>query len=171
VSDISKRQRRWFVALIFLIATINFADRTVFATLGQAIREDLGISDLQLGLLNGFGFAFLYAVAGFPIARWAERGSRVRILSLAVLVWSAMTTLGGFARGFWGVLVSRVGVGLGESGFMPLATSLVGDYFPSGRRASIMGLVGLGGAVGPFLGASLGGYLSEAHGWRTRSSS
>lgn len=158
---------RWLIVLIFLIATFNFADRTVFAVLGQSIKVDLGISDLQLGLLNGIGFALLYSIAGLPIARWAEHGSRVRILSLAVAAWSCMTALGGVARSFSMVLLSRVGVGIGEAGFLPPVTSLVSDYFPATRRASVLAFIGLGGAIGPWLGASLGGYLAEAHSWRT----
>ncbi len=160
-------QGRWLILLIFLTATFNFADRTVFAVLGQSIKVDLGITDLELGLLNGIGFALLYSLAGLPIARWAEWGSRVRILALAVAAWSCMTALGGIARSFGGVLLSRVGVGIGEAGFLPPVTSLVSDYFPSSRRASVLAFIGLGGAIGPWLGASLGGYLAEAHSWRT----
>jgi predicted MFS family arabinose efflux permease len=160
-------QRRWLVLLVFLIATFNFADRTVFAVLGQSIKVDLGISDLELGLLNGIGFALLYSMSGLPIARWAERGNRVHILSLALAVWSCMTALGGIARSFTGVLVSRVGVGIGEAGFLPPVASLFSDYFVARRRATVMACIGLGGAIGPWLGATLGGYLAEAHSWRT----
>ena len=59
-----------------LIYASNFIDRTIVNTLGQPIKVDLGISDAQLGLLQGFAFAIFYTVLGLPIGRLAEHKSR-----------------------------------------------------------------------------------------------
>ena len=66
------------VVLSFLLAayTFNFIDRTIIATIGQAIKIDLKLTDLQLGLLGGLSFAVLYTLLGIPIARLAERFNR-----------------------------------------------------------------------------------------------
>src|SRR3984957_19192508 len=88
------------LAFLLLAYTFNFIDRTVVATIGQAIKVDLKLSDTQLGLLGGFSFAVLYTVLGIPIARLAERWNRVAIISLAMVVWSGFTVACGFAGGF-----------------------------------------------------------------------
>ena len=67
---------------------------------GKMIKEDMGLSDAQLGLLSGFSFALIYVTAGIPIAYWADRGNRKNIISLSLAVWSAMTALSGLAQSF-----------------------------------------------------------------------
>jgi MFS family permease len=157
----------WLLVLLFLLNTLNFADRAILSALAEAVKRDLAISDFQLGLLQGLGFALLYATLGLPIARWAERGSRVRTVALAAGVWSLFAAMCGMAGSFIALLLCRVGVGVGEAGFNPPVASLVGDHFVAARRASIMALIGLGGAVGPMLGALGGGWIGDHYGWRT----
>ena len=77
--------------LLVLAYTFNFIDRTIISTIGQAIKEDLGLTDTQLGLLGGLAFALLYTTLGIPIARIAERHNRVKIISIAIVVWSGYT--------------------------------------------------------------------------------
>src|SRR5579875_2823763 len=79
------------LALLLSAYTFNFIDRTIVATIGQAIKVDLKLTDTQLGLLNGLSFAILYTLLGVPIARLAERFNRVSIISLAMVVWSGFT--------------------------------------------------------------------------------
>ena len=101
------------LSLLMLAYTLNFIDRTIIATIGQAIKVDLKLTDTQLGLLGGFAFAILYTVFGIPLARLAERWKRVWIISLALLVWSGFTALCGAAMSFGQLLAFRVGVGVG----------------------------------------------------------
>ncbi len=162
----SRGYRAWLIFMLFAINTFNFADRSVFAALAEAVKRDLAITDFQLGLLQGFGFALFYSVLGLPIARLAERRSRVTIISVAVAIWSVFAGLCGMAAGFVQFLLCRVGVGVGEAGFAPPVASLVGDYWPAARRSLIMALIGLGGAAGPFLGALGGGVIADHLGWR-----
>ena len=76
------------LGLLLAAYTFNFIDRTIIATIGQAIKVDLKLTDTQLGLLGGLYFALLYTVLGIPIARLAERKNRVTIISLSLVVWS-----------------------------------------------------------------------------------
>lgn len=160
-------ERRWLLALLLIINIFAFADRTVVGALGQAIKQDLELSDMELGLLNGLAFAIFYSVLGLPVARMAERYSRVTIIAVATLLWSIMSSLCGAAQNFPQLLLYRIGVGVGEAGFNPPVASLIGDYCKSGRRASAMAIVGLGGAFGPAFGAMGGGLLADAGGWRS----
>lgn len=159
-------ERRWLLGLLFAINLFAYADRTVVGAVAQAMKVDLKLSDTQIGLLNGFAFALFYSVLGLPIARLAERKSRVRIIAVAVGLWSVFASLCGVAATFTQLLLYRVGVGVGEAGFNPPVASLVSDHYRAGQRARAIGVIGLGGAIGPALGAIGGGYIAQQGSWR-----
>ena len=154
------------LSLLMLAYTLNFIDRTIIATIGQAIKVDLKLTDTQLGLLGGFAFAILYTVFGIPLARLAERWKRVWIISLALLVWSGFTALCGAAMSFGQLLAFRVGVGVGEAGLSPPAQSLISDYFEPKKRSSALAVYSVGIPLGTMFGAALGGWLAQTYGWR-----
>ena len=165
-SLLTDRYRARFIGILFLVCFFNLADRTVFSVLAPLIRVDLQLSDSQLGMLQGLAFALLYGGLGIPIGWLAERYSRVGIIALATAFWSAATSLSGSAAGFGQMLLTRVGVGLGEAGFTAPTSSLVADHFPRERRASAMSLIMLGLPIGAMLGALLAGVIAERWGWR-----
>jgi MFS family permease len=154
------------LALLLAAYTFNFIDRTIIATIGQAIKVDLKITDTQLGLLGGLSFAALYTVLGIPIARLAERQNRVTIISVALVVWSGFTVACGFAANFVSLLILRVGVGVGEAGCSPPSHSLISDIYSPGRRASALSVYAFGIPLGAMIGAAAGGWLAQAYGWR-----
>ena len=165
-SRYSPAYKNLVLTLLTLAYTLNFIDRTIIATIGQAIKVDLKITDTQLGLLGGFSFAILYTVLGIPLARLAERWNRVSIISLALLVWSGFTALCGVAVGFGQLMMFRVGVGVGEAGLSPPAHSLISDYFDPKKRASALSVYSFGIPLGTMFGAALGGWLAKTYGWR-----
>src|SRR5688572_17955333 len=89
------RQRWGFLALLFLTATSCFFDKNIVSVLLEPIKQEFAVSDTLLGLLSGFAFALFYALAGFPVARWADRGNRRTVITLALTAWSVMTVLCG----------------------------------------------------------------------------
>lgn len=158
--------RSMVLGLLLAAYTINFIDRTILSILGPAIRADLGLTSTQIGLLGGLYFALLYTLLGIPIARLAERFSRVNILALSLVVWSGFTALCGLASNFAMLALCRFGVGVGEAGCSPPAHSLISDYFEPRRRASAMAVYGLGVPLGIMFGAVAGGWLAQTLGWR-----
>src|SRR5690349_14417397 len=93
---------RWgYLAVLFLVSVSQFFDRNVISVLLEPIKQEFNVSDAMLGLLGGLCFALFYAVAGLPIARWADRGNRRTVITLCLTVWSVMTTLCGLAQTFW----------------------------------------------------------------------
>ena len=158
--------RAVFVGSMFVICCFNFADRAVFSVLAQSIKVDLKLTDLEIGIVGGLGFAVLYGVLGIPFGRLAERVHRLRMIAVVTAIWSGMTVLCGFTHNFWQLLLARIGVGLGEAGFLPPTGSMVADHFPAQRRASAMSLVMLGTPVGTFLGALIAGWATSEWGWR-----
>jgi predicted MFS family arabinose efflux permease len=161
------RVNPWSVALILMAVNIlSFADRIVLAVLMPAIQAELNLSDTQTGLLTGLAFALFYATAGIPLARLADAWIRKKIIGFSVVVWSVMTALTGLATGYWQIFLARVGVGVGEAGVMPAASSLVADLFTSRKLPMALGLLFSGAAIGVIAGPAIGGVLAEAVGWR-----
>lgn len=152
--------------LLVLAYTFNFIDRTIISTIGQAIKTDLGLTDQQLGWLTGLSFALLYTTLGIPIARLAERTSRVNIMAIAIVVWSAFTALCGTATSYVQLLLYRVGVGVGEAGLSPPAHSLISDYFEPKKRASALSIYSFGIPLGSMFGAIAGGWIAENVSWQ-----
>ena len=158
--------QKYILTLLLLVYIFNYIDRQIIVILSPAIKADLGISDTQLGLLKGIAFAAFYGLFGFPIARLADRKSRVNIMSVCLALWSGMTVLCGASQNFFQLLLARMGVGVGEAGCNPPAHSLISDYFPKKERATALGFYSLGIAFGSLFGILLGGLLVEAFGWR-----
>lgn len=158
---------RYVLGVLFVVYVFNFIDRQILAILLDPIKSDLGVSDTEMGFLTGFAFAIFYALAGLPIARWADRGSRRTIIALGIALWSAMTAASGLARSFAQLAIARVGVGVGEAGCTPPAHSLISDYFPPERRSTALAVYAMGTYVGVMIGFLAGGWISEYFDWRT----
>lgn len=146
--------------------TFSHMDRNVMSILLNSIKGDLGLSDLEAGLMHGPAFALFYVFFGLPIARAADRSNRVNIISIAIGLWSAMTALCGAAQNFIHLALARMGVGIGEAGCVPPAQSIMADYIPPQDRAFAMSIFSLGAPLGVLLGNVLGGYLDDAFSWR-----
>ncbi len=154
------------LAMLLLIYALNLADRQAMAVSGQAIKLDLKLTDSELGIIQGVGFALFYTLMGLPIARLAEHVSRTRIIAACVALFGVMVVLCGSAQSFWRLLLCRVGVGIGDAGFQTPVSSLIGDHYTSERRASAMSIIWLGAPLGVVGGALLAGFVTEHFSWR-----
>jgi predicted MFS family arabinose efflux permease len=159
--------RAWVLAVLTLTYTFNHVDRQILVILLEPIKAEFGLSDGQVGWLTGLSFAAFYATLGIPVAMWADRGNRRNIISIALGIWSAMTALSGLAQNFWHLLLARMGVGIGEAGGTPPATSMIADLYPPQERAMALGVYTSGIGLGIMAGFALGGYIYELYGWRT----
>jgi MFS family permease len=157
----------YVLGVLFVVYVFNFIDRQLLAILLQPIKEDLQVSDTAMGFLSGFAFAVFYTFAGLPLARVADRWVRRSLIALSLATWSVMTAVSGLARGFPDLALARIGVGIGEAGCTPPAHSLLCDYFPPAKRATVLSLYAIGVYVGVGIGFWLGGWIHDAFGWRT----
>ncbi|MBB6427881.1 MFS transporter [Sphingopyxis sp. JAI128] len=163
----SGRQQLAFLLVLFLVGASYNIDRNILGVLLPQIKIEFALSDTELGLLSGIVFAFFYATLGLPLARMADRGNRVHILSYSLVAWSVMTALCGLAQSFWQLVAARIGVGAGEAGAFPAAQSLIADYFAPAKRAGAMAVFMTSSAIGYGGGLILGGYVAEHYGWRS----
>lgn len=159
-------QRRYVLFLLFLVSMFNYIDRTIISILQVPIKQDIGLSDAQLGALTGLSFALFYSTLSLPIARWADRTVRKRIVAASLAIWSAMTALTGLATGFVTLVLFRIGVAVGEAGSVPATHSIMADIYPPRERATAFAIWGLSLPAGMMVGYVLAGALAEAVGWR-----
>lgn len=139
----------WYVVAVLLLAyTLSFIDRMILSLLVGPIKADLGISDTQMSLLMGFAFAIFYSALGIPLGWFADRRARKGLIVAGIAAWSLMTAACAFARGYVGLFLARVGVGVGEATLSPAAYSMLGDYFPREKLGRAMAVYSIGVPLG-----------------------
>ncbi len=156
----------YVLALLFISYVFNFVDRTIPAMMLEPIKEELGVSDTQMGLLTGTAFALFYATMGIPIARLADVWVRKNIIAIGLGLWSLMTAASGLVQSFAQMAGARIGVGVGEAALSPPAHSMIASYFSPARRATALGIYAMGIHIGILFGAVAGDFLREVWGWR-----
>lgn len=157
---------RRVVALLLLAYIFNFLDRQIVSILAIPIKADLGLTDTQLGLLGGIAFASVYSTLAIPIARYADRRGRSRVIAVAVFVWSLFTAVCGLATSFVTLFIARMGVGIGEAGGVAPSYALIAEHVPPHRRARALAIFSLGIPIGSALGLLFGGWLAQTFDWR-----
>jgi len=156
----------WYVLIICsLLYMINYVDRQVLSITVEYMRLDLGLTDTQIGIIQTTFFMSM-AVFAFPAAYLADRWSRKKAIAIMGLVWSAFTFITGLGRGFWGVIVPRSLVGVGEAGFTSGGIPMIAAAFSSKVRARAMGVFNMAMPIGGAIGVVLGGYIAKTYGWR-----
>ena len=164
--QVSTLGQRWYVLIVMmLVYTISIADRYVLSTLLGPISKELKLSDSGAASL-GIPLALFYVIMGIPLSWLCDRTNRTRLLTASIAVWSLMTAITGYTRGYFDLLLARIGVGIGEAGGTPACNSIIADYFPAHRRSMAMTVFALGAPIGAWLGSDIAGYVSTQYGWR-----
>ena len=131
----------WYaLGVLVIVYVLNFIDRQILSILANDIKLDLGVEDDYLGFLYGTAFAVFYALFGIPLGRLADSWKRIRLMSIGLALWSAMTALSGFAKNASMLTAARIGVGVGEATASPAAYSLISDWFPARLRATALAI-------------------------------
>lgn len=158
---------RWLVlALILGIALLNYADRYLLSGLVGPIKAEFGLTDGFMGLLMGPAFALIYTVAAVPIARLADRTSRIAVVCAGCALWSFFTAITAFANDGWTLALARVGVGIGEAAYQAPSAALIVAYFPAHQRTRALAVVSSAIYLGQMLGMAGGPAIAAQHGWR-----
>ncbi len=145
------------MVFILILAYITaFLDRLILSLLVDPIREDLNISDFQIGLLQGFAFALFYSLCILPAGWLIDRYNRRNLLLAGIFIWSMMTIACGLSKNFEQLFLARMGVGIGEAVLNPVAYSLICDYFPKKKWPAAIGVYSVGGAIGAGLAYMFG---------------
>lgn len=166
-ADRGRAALRSRVLLLLLLSYIfNFIDRNVAGILAVPIRAEFHLSDTALSDL-GVAFGLFYATIAIPIARLADRKSRVNIIAVAVALWSLFSAACGMVGSYTQLVIARMGVAVGEAGGIAPSYSLISDYYPRERRSRAIAVYSLGIPIGSALGLFFGGWLAGQFSWRS----
>lgn len=158
--------RAWLVVgLLFIVALLNYLDRTMITTMRVSIIDSIPMTDAQFGLLTAI-FLWVYGLLS-PIAGFlADRFSKSKVIITSLFVWSAITWLTGHVTTFEQLLVARALMGVSEACYIPAALALIMDYHRGPTRSLATGIHMAGIMTGQSLGF-LGGWIAEQHAWNT----
>lgn len=141
----------WYaLAVLAAVTFCALLDRQILVLLAEPIRRDLGLTDLQLGLVQGFGVALFAALAGFPLGWAADRFDRRIVLAACIAWWSAAVAGCALADSFLALLLSGAMVGAGEAGLAPVMYALIPLFFFGRQRQvanSIAAMASVGGGA------------------------
>jgi MFS family permease len=158
--------RLWRVlALLVLSIAINYIDRANLSIAAPLLKDELGISASQLGVLLS-SFFWTYAVFQIVSGWLVDRFNVNWVLAAGFLVWSAATAATGVAQGFAFLLVLRLLLGMGESAAYPCYSKILAGHFAEHQRGLANALIHSGASCGPALGTLAGGMLMARFGWR-----
>lgn len=152
---------KYVLAVLFLVYVLNFIDRQILSILAKDVKRDLGLDDADIGFLFGTAFGVFYSLFGIPLGRLADNWHRVRLITVGLALWSAMTAFSGLARNGLQLTLARIGVGIGEATASPCAYSLISDYFPRERRATALAFYSSGIFIGGGLSLFIGGAIVD----------
>ncbi|OBX19847.1 MFS transporter [Erythrobacter sp. QSSC1-22B] len=152
----------WYaLSVLVLVYMLNFIDRQILSILANDIKADLGVDDAYLGFLYGTAFAIFYALFGIPLGKLADSWKRVRLMTIGLTFWSAMTAVSGFAQNTATLTAARIGVGVGEATASPSAYSLISDWFPARLRATALAIYSSGIYIGGGISLAIGGLVVD----------
>ena len=156
-----RRYANYVLFVLTIVYVLNFIDRQILSILANDVKRDLGLTDADIGFLFGTAFGVFYSLFGIPLGRLADGWSRVKLMTIGLALWSAMTAFSGLARSGAQLTLARIGVGVGEATASPCAYSLLSDYFPKERRATALAIYSSGIFIGGGMSLFLGGAIAE----------
>lgn len=150
----------WYATIMFaFLYWLSILDRFIISLLVDPIKRDLDITDVQFGMLHSTAFAITFAVFGLLAGAMADRFNRRWVIFVSVTIWSLATAACGTVRSFGYMLLARVGVGAGEAGLNPCATSMISDLFPRERLTTAMAVYAIGSTLGSGCAYLIGGQI------------
>jgi MFS family permease len=154
-----RRDAYYSLFVMTIVVMFTVLDRSVLALLIDPIKKDFGITDTEIALLLGAAFSLPYGLVGIAVARLADQSNRRNLVAASIAFWSAATVACGVAQGYVSLLLARIGIGAGESGYGPASWSIATDYWPREKVAFATATMGIGAMLGTGLALFLGGVV------------
>ena len=161
----TNRQSWTIFWLLFLLYMFDYMDRMVIVSLFPFLKQDMGLTDAQCGLLVSAVY-WSILIFSFPASILVDRWSRTKSISFMAALWSMATLACAFTRSFPQLLMTRAAIGIGEAGYAPGGTAMLSANFPQEKRARILGLWNASIPLGSALGVGIGGWVAHHFGWR-----
>jgi MFS family permease len=160
------RSYKWLVVgILWFVCFFNYADRQAIFAVFPLIKQQLVLTDVQLGVVGG-AFMWVYALFG-PVAGWlCDRLPRKALVLGGLIAWSLVTILTAVCHTYGQLVLCRALSGLGEAVYLPASMSLIGDYHGAGTRSRAMSLHQSSIYVGSIAGGVVSGLVGQFYGWR-----
>jgi MFS transporter, Spinster family, sphingosine-1-phosphate transporter len=164
---VSPSYPKYVFGVMFAISFLNYLDRNVMIGAANVIAHELGFGLDGIGYISS-AFLVVYTIFTIPLGIWADRANRKNVIALCVAVWSVATALTALSFNFATLFLSRMVLGIGEAGYFPAGTAIMGDYFRLEQRSRVMSWWGVAQLVGILVGYVLGGELAGLYigSWR-----
>lgn len=154
------------LAILTLLSALAFMDRQILAVLIQPVKLEFGLSDLQIGLVTGVGFALTFGLLGVPLGRLADRRERRSLVAWCRGAGGLLAALGAVSMGFWSLMLTRAGGALSDAGGSPASMAMLADLYPPEQRSRAMSVYSTSGSLGALVALVLGAWLAQHYGWR-----
>ena len=157
---------RLTLALLALLSALSFMDRQILAVLLVPVKTEFGLSDLQVGLVTGLGFALSFGLIAVPLGRVADRRERRSLVVWCRGIGGALAALGAAASGAWTLAFTRMGGAISEAGGGPASMSMIADLYPPESRSRAMSVFAMAASAGSLMALIGGAWFAQRHGWR-----
>lgn len=166
LTESSDQRYKWLVVgVLWFVCFFNYADRQAIFAVFPLIKQQLALSDVQLGIV-GAAFMWMYALCG-PVAGWlCDRLPRKTLVLGGLIVWSLVTALTAVCNTYGELVLCRALSGLGEAVYLPASMSLISDYHGAGTRSRAMSFHQSSVYIGSIAGGSIAGWVGQYYGWR-----
>ena len=152
----------WYATVVLaFLYWLSILDRFIISLLVGPIKQDVGLTDVQFGMLQGIGFVGSFTLFGLVFGALTDRFNRRNLIYVGVAIWSLATAACGFAQNFLHLLLARIGVGVGEASLNPTASSMIADLFPREKLTTAMAIYAIGATVGSGTALIIGGAIVE----------
>lgn len=157
---------RLTLVLLALLSALAFMDRQILAVLLVPVKAEFSLSDLQVGLVTGVGFALTFGLIGVPLGRVADHRERRTLVAWCRGIGGALAALGAAASGAWTLALTRMGGAISDAGGGPASMSMIADLYPPEARSRAMSVFAMGASMGSLMALIGGAWFAQRHGWR-----
>jgi ACS family glucarate transporter-like MFS transporter len=165
------RVRYMILLMLFVITTLNYADRSVISIAGTPMAKELGLNPIAMGYIFS-AFAWAYVIGQIPGGWLLDRFGSKKIYAFSIFFWSLFTLLQGFI-GIFSIAVAiivlfilRFMVGLAEAPSFPANSRIVSAWFPTKERGTAAAIFNSAQYFATVLFAPIIGWLTSSYGWK-----
>jgi ACS family glucarate transporter-like MFS transporter/ACS family D-galactonate transporter-like MFS transporter len=173
ISGVVRRSntRHLILALLFIITTLNYADRATLSITGSVIRQQFGMDAIQMGYIFS-AFSWAYVICQLPCGWLLDRFGAKRVYATSILVWSAFTflqgTIGAFgsaAAAITALMLMRIAVGVAEAPAFPANAKVVSEWYPAAERGTASAIFNSAQYFAAVVFTPLMAWITHAFGW------
>jgi len=169
ISERPTRIRYWIVLFLFLLTSVNYADRATLSIVGTALAKDLRLDSIAMGYVFS-AFAWAYVVCQIPGGWLLDRFGSRRIYFWSIMLWSLFTLLQGFIGGLGAAAIAvlfalRFLLGAAEAPSFPANARIVAAWFPTAERGTASAIFNSAQYFATVLFAPIMGWIAHTYGW------